>query len=234
MTATVTVAVVLGLLVAPSVGSASPGAGPVDNIAAPVAADLAGPNALRALQLRFAATSGTPASRVATGAAQRAVDEGGDVRATAAQGSQQVATSGNLTPRYVDFTQVASTPLDASVWRVIYGLQFTGGLVGQTDDIEFQILDASGAGSINSSGVFAGALDGRQGGFIFEAEGTQNSDGTFAMDFTIVPGTGHGQLSGVTGKYEVIASRGHCAPTDTPETCETLVSYTMNYRLPAA
>jgi hypothetical protein len=139
--------------------------------------------------------------------------------------------SGSIIPRHLAFDEVASTPTGYSVWQLDYGLKYTGGLSGTTEDIEFQILDPRGSGSIDSAGAFSGCLDGLAGGFAFESEGTQNADGTFEMSFVITPNTGHGRLTGITGRFKVVATRAHCGPTDTPDTCTTLVSYTLAYRL---
>lgn len=119
--------------------------------------------------------------------------------------------SGKLRPRHVEFSPVALTPDGQSVWRIVYGTE----LAGQTEDTEFQIFQFDGTGAINSAGPFTGCLDGLEGGFIFEAEGVQNSDGSFVMDFVIVPGTGYGRLTGLAGRYTVVATREHCGPDDT-------------------
>lgn len=147
-------------------------------------------------------------------------------------GPTKVAT-GDLHPRHVDFGRIASTPNGQSVWRIIYGTELSGGLAGQTEDIEFQIMEPDGTGTIKSAGAFAGSLDGLEGGFVFKSKGVQNSDGSFVIDFVIVPGTGYGELAGLAGRYTVVATREHCRPDDTPDTCETLVSYTLTYRIPA-
>ncbi|TDC85965.1 DUF3224 family protein [Micromonospora sp. KC606] len=134
----------------------------------------------------------------------------------------------------MDFYEVANTPTGHSIWRMAYGIEYSGGLAGKTQDTEFQILDPGGYGSIDSAGAFVGRLDGFEGGFMFESEGVQNADGSFVMNFDIVPGTGHGGLTGLAGRGQVVATREHCRPEDTPDTCETLVSYTLAYSLPRA
>lgn len=202
--------------------------------------------ARRTLQLRFAGVGGrTPAKSTAetTGPehprrAPRSatpvtvIEADAETQAENARlGLTKVAT-GDMRPRHVDFDQIASTPPGHSVWRISYGIDFTGGLTGQSEDIEFQILKPDGVGDIDSAGTFTGSLDGLAGGFVFESEGVQHADGSFVMKFVIVPGTGHGRLTGLTGRYTVVATREHCQPADTPETCETLVSYTLAYRLP--
>jgi len=202
-------------------------------------------NVRRTLQLRFAggglapatgtreATGSEPPNTAPTTSAMSVAEIQPDVSVVphVPTGSTKVAT-GDLHPRHVDFDQIASTPYGQSVWRIIYGTELSGGLAGQTEDIEFQIVELDGTGTINSAGAFTGCLDGLEGGFVFESEGVQNADGSFVIDFVIVPGAGYGELAGLAGRYTVVATREHCRPDDTPDTCETLVSYTLTYRLP--
>ncbi|MFI0469618.1 DUF3224 domain-containing protein [Saccharopolyspora sp. 5N102] len=144
-----------------------------------------------------------------------------------------LVTAGDLHPRHYAFDPITSTPTGQSIWRITYGTELSGGLTGQTEDIEFQVIEPDGNGVIDSTGAFAGTLDKHEGGFMFRSKGVQNADGSFILDFAIVPGTGYGKLTGVAGRYTVVATREHCHPEDTPETCLTLVSYTLMYRLPA-
>ncbi|QOC91732.1 DUF3224 domain-containing protein [Micromonospora craniellae] len=216
----------------------SPAAAIVPQAAAPAArtadtARVATSSVPPVLQLRFAdggATSSEAARSTSAAARERLVRPVPTVP-PGSPGAYKVVT-GDLYPRHVAFEPVKVTPAGHSVWRVMYGMKYVGGLVGETEDIEFQILDREGNGSIDSAGAFAGTLDGLEGGFIFESEGKQSADGTFTMNFDITPGTGYGKLTGVTGSFTVVATRAHCDPRDTPETCETLVSYTLAYRLP--
>ncbi|MER5454676.1 DUF3224 domain-containing protein [Micromonospora sp. NPDC002389] len=191
------------------------------------------------LQSRFAGAGATPSadgSEAVRSTSDRAAARDRIVRplptvSPGSPGAYKVVT-GDLYPRHVAFEQVKGTPAGHSVWRVLYGMKYVGGLVGETEDVEFQILDREGNGTIDSAGVFAGTLDGLEGGFVFESEGKQSADGTFTMIFDITPGTGYGKLTGLTGSFTVVASRDHCGPRDTPETCETLVSYSLGYSLP--
>lgn len=145
-------------------------------------------------------------------------------------GPTKVVT-GDLHPRHVDFAQISSTPSGQSVWRIIYGTELSGGLTGQTEDIEFQIMEADNTSAIDSAGTFTGSVDGLEGGFVFRSQGVQNTDGSFVMDFVIVRGSGHGKLVGLTGRYTVVATREHCGPDD--PACVTLVTYAGTYRLPS-
>lgn len=142
--------------------------------------------------------------------------------------------SGELVPRHFEFEQISETPEGYSTWLVTFGTQLTGGLDGITEDIEYEILKPDGSGTISGTGTFEGTLDGKRGGFIFESTGVQNGDGTFVTRFTVVRESAYGELAGLRGRGQVIASRDHCGPDDTPETCTTIVTYEFRYRLPTA
>lgn len=184
-------------------------------------------DARRALQLRFAGTGAPQTARRAAPPSPILEAEAGP-----AEKRPTKVVSGALHPLHVEFDQIARTPTGHSVWRISYGTQYSGGLDGRTEDIEFQVLDPGGNGTIDSAGSFTGSLEGRDGGFVYESEGVQHADGSFTMKFVIAPGTAHGELKGLSGRFIVVATRDHCKPDDTPETCETLVSYTLAYHLP--
>ncbi|MFE0023794.1 DUF3224 domain-containing protein [Amycolatopsis sp. NPDC059021] len=186
-------------------------------------------NARRTLQLRFADSLASATGKPGISVVQRVP------RVPQVPTGPTWVAVGDLHPRHVNFDQIANTPGGQSVWHIVYGTELSGGLAGQTEDVEFQVMDPHGTGAINSVGAFTGYLDGLEGGFIFKSEGVQNADGTFVMDFAIVPGTGYGEIADVAGRYTVVATREHCHPIGDPDTCETLVvSYTLTYRLPQA
>ncbi|MEO1339065.1 MAG: DUF3224 domain-containing protein [Myxococcota bacterium] len=143
----------------------------------------------------------------------------------------RTTTTGDLDPLYADFIPIAFTPEGYATVRVDFGTQFSGGgLVGTTDDLEYQILDPDGSGEINGVGTFTGSVDGRQGGFIFESVGVQNADGTFRTVFKVKPNTAWGELVGIRATGRVTATLDHCGPDDTPETCPIEVTYRFRYR----
>lgn len=137
--------------------------------------------------------------------------------------------TGELEPLYYEFLPISETPDGFSTWQVVFGTQLTGGLSGTTDDLEYSILDPDGSGEINGVGTFTGSLNGFEGGFIFESVGQQFADGTFQTAFSVKEHTVWGDLVGLRGSGKVTATRDHCGPDDTPETCLTLVSYSFEY-----
>lgn len=141
---------------------------------------------------------------------------------------------GGILPRHFTFTEISTTPDGHAIWLVVYGLATSGGLTGETEDVEYQVLGPDGSGTASVTGTFTGTLDDRSGGFAYEAKGHQNSNGSFVLEYDIVRETGYDDLEGISGHFSIVGSRDHCGPTDTPETCDTLVSYTLTYRQPAA
>jgi hypothetical protein len=50
---------------------------------------------------------------------------------------------------------------------------------------------------------FVGTLDGMKGGFMLQHSGTMDANGA-VMSISVVPGTGEGELKGITGKCTII------------------------------
>jgi hypothetical protein len=96
---------------------------------------------------------------------------------------------------------------------------FAGAMSG-TSRVEMM---ASGDGSNPSGGYvalerFTGKLDGRSGSFIMQHSGVM-SPGSMEIQVVITPGTGSGELTGISGKLEIRREgKQHY--------------YTLNYELP--
>lgn len=110
--------------------------------------------------------------------------------------------------------EVSVTPADPEVLEAGLGLSrytlaktFSGGMTG------------SGVGQMLAGGVsadegayvalerFVGALDGRQGAFLLAHRGDMNAEG-YTLSISIVPGTGTGQLAGITGDFALTIAGG--------------------------
>ncbi|MET7765894.1 DUF3224 domain-containing protein [Streptomyces sp. NPDC005393] len=68
--------------------------------------------------------------------------------------------------------------------------------------------------------LLTGTLDGRTGSFVVEQHGTFGEDGTVRCSFEVVPGSGTGELAGLTGSGTFVAVPG-----------EQTVPYTFDYDL---
>ena len=78
---------------------------------------------------------------------------------------------------------------------------------------------ASGSGGYVAMESVTGTLDGRKGSFVLQHTGTMNRGAT-ELSVTVVPGSGTGELAGISGKLDIqIAAGKH--------------SYDFEYTLPA-
>jgi hypothetical protein len=107
--------------------------------------------------------------------------------------------------------QAADDQAGGPFGRLFLDKQFHGDLDATSKG---QML-ASGSGGEGSSGAYvaleevSGTLHGRRGSFVLQHNGTM-SKGVASMTVTVVPDSGTGELSGLTGKMTIIiAGRAH-------------------------
>ena len=81
-------------------------------------------------------------------------------------------------------------------------------------------MPLTGAGVYVAIDRVTGTLDGRSGSFLMAHRGIRNADGQ-SLDIVIVPGSGTGQLTGITGTLGI-------------EIVEKKHFYTVDYTLPAS
>ena len=96
---------------------------------------------------------------------------------------------------------------------------FDGDLQGSSDG---HMIGARNAAQTSGGYVamerFRGTLDGKQGSFMLQHNGTMH-DGGFSMNVVVVPGSGSGALSGIDGSMKIIIEG-------------ATHSYEFEYRLP--
>jgi len=107
----------------------------------------------------------------------------------------------------------------ASIGRYALDKQFHGDIEGTSKG---EML-GSGDPSKGSAGYVAieritGTLNGHSGSFALQHNGSMHQ-GTFLLEVTVVPGTGTGELAGISGTMKIIISAGKH-------------SYTFEYTLP--
>ena len=113
----------------------------------------------------------------------------------------------------------AGPAVEGEFVRLSLDKTFAGAMIG-TSRVEMM---ASGDGSSPSGGYvalerFTGKLDGRNGGFVMQHSGVM-SPGSMEMQIVITPGSGTGELAGISGKLEIRQEgKQHY--------------YTLNYKLP--
>jgi hypothetical protein len=107
------------------------------------------------------------------------------------------------------FTVSAFTPTDhepgirtaVGVGHVHMVKTFTGAVQGRSEtQFSYAFSEETGVGSYVAMESFAGSVDGRSGTFNFAHAATTTGGGTRSAEhFTIVPGSGTGELAGITG-----------------------------------
>ena len=102
--------------------------------------------------------------------------------------------------------------------RVHITRTFKGDLEG-TATAEILIAKSGGGGGYTGQDLITGTLDGKFGSFVIQHGGIIGPDG-ISNSGTIVPGTGSGELAGITGEGTLLADE---------EGNHTL---TLNYELP--
>jgi hypothetical protein len=77
----------------------------------------------------------------------------------------------------------------------------------------------SGSAGYVAIETITGSLNGREGSFAFVQRGLMSASGV-VLDYSVVPGSGSGELSGITGALDVDAANGHAwvLTYDLPET----------------
>ncbi|NLU65924.1 DUF3224 domain-containing protein [Streptomyces sp. HNM0574] len=99
---------------------------------------------------------------------------------------------------------------------------FAGGVEAADTTCEYTIVYVTEkTGTFTGLQLFAGRLDGREGAFTVEERGGFGEDGTVHGTFTVVPGSGTGELTGLRGTGGFTARHG-----------EPSVPYTFDYELP--
>ena len=102
----------------------------------------------------------------------------------------------------VDLTPVTTTPAQGIVCYSI-NKQIHGGLEATTQGEMFSAGDPkSGHAGYVAIEVVTGSLDGKQGTFTLQHLASMDASGSH-MQVQIVPGSGTGQLQGITGTFDI-------------------------------
>jgi hypothetical protein len=89
--------------------------------------------------------------------------------------------------------------------------EFTGGIAGRSStQFSFAFDQATGVGTYVAMEAFEGSIDGRTGSFAFAHSATTDgvSPDRLAELFVIVPGSGSGELAGITGSGRLAIDEG--------------------------
>ncbi|MBV6700456.1 DUF3224 domain-containing protein [Kitasatospora aureofaciens] len=98
---------------------------------------------------------------------------------------------------------------------------FTGGIEAADTTCEYVIAYATEkTGTFAGMELLTGTLDGRAGAFVLDERGTFEPDGSVRCTFEVVPGSGTGALTGLTGTGSFVYRPG-----------EPSFPYTFDYEL---
>ena len=111
------------------------------------------------------------------------------------------ASSGFSNDRYDEEAYAEAGGVELS--RVHISRTFTGDLEGASTG-ELMIAKSEGGGGYVGHDRIAGTLAGRSGSFVFQHTGLMGPDGVTNTG-TVVPGSGTGELEGITGEGTMLA-----------------------------
>lgn len=98
---------------------------------------------------------------------------------------------------------------------------FSGGLQALGTTCEYTIVYVTEAtGAFTGMQVLSGSVDGREGSFAIDERGSFEADGTLRCAFEVVPGSGTGDLTGLSGRGSFTTAHG-----------QQSVPYTFEYDL---
>lgn len=128
-----------------------------------------------------------------------------------------VARAQEATVRHAIGTfEVSVTPADAETTEAGIGLSrylLSKSFVGGIEGVGTGQMLAGGPPGSQTTGVYValervvGALDGRQGAFLLAHRGDMDPSG-YTLSITVVPGSGTGELVGLTGEFELTIEGG--------------------------
>ncbi|MEV6278474.1 DUF3224 domain-containing protein [Nocardia sp. NPDC051832] len=96
---------------------------------------------------------------------------------------------------------------------------YRGDLEGDADWQGLMFTDPDGSGTFDSLQRTRGTLGGRTGSFVLRMTGTFTATGDSHADWSVVPGSGTGELAGLSGTGGYASSAGN-------------TTYTLTYRCP--
>jgi hypothetical protein len=83
--------------------------------------------------------------------------------------------------------------------RIAVRESFTGDITGTGHAAMLQVLASDGSASFVAVERITGTLAGRSGSFVLQDRGTLDRDGAVSGEWFVVPGSGTGELAGLSG-----------------------------------
>jgi uncharacterized protein DUF3224 len=116
----------------------------------------------------------------------------------------------------IEVTEWAPEPFDEAgdgpaLVRISVRETFTGDIAGTGRAAMLQALSADGSASFVGIERVTGSLGGRSGSFVLQDTGNLAADGTVTGEWSVVPGSGTGELAGLRGTGGFTAKLGEHA-----------------------
>ncbi|MEU6488680.1 DUF3224 domain-containing protein [Streptomyces sp. NPDC046887] len=114
-----------------------------------------------------------------------------------------IRTSGSIT--YADWRETPAGPEGTypRLGRASVVNHYAGGIEAASTTCEYALAyTTEKTGTCTGMELLAGRLDGRAGSFVIEQQATFGEDGSVRATFTVVPGSGTGELAGLRGEGE--------------------------------
>ncbi|MCY0944839.1 DUF3224 domain-containing protein [Streptomyces antarcticus] len=139
---------------------------------------------------------------------------------TASVETSSVETAGRFTYAGWEELPVGSPDGAPRLARALVTNTFTGGVEASGTSCAYTIAyTGESVGSYTGMELLSGSVDGRRGSFVLEESGTFDAGGTTCR-FAVVPGSGTGDLTGLSGSGGFTHRHG-----------EASVAYAFSYRL---
>jgi hypothetical protein len=97
---------------------------------------------------------------------------------------------------------------DGPIGRLLMDKQFTGELSGKSRGQMLGAQAPDGSGGYVAMELVTAELAGKRGTFVLQHKGTMRRNADFRMDVTVVPGSGTGELAGITGTLTILIEGG--------------------------
>ncbi|MEU6825908.1 DUF3224 domain-containing protein [Streptomyces atriruber] len=139
-----------------------------------------------------------------------------------AQTTQTTQTSGTFTFAHWDEKPVAGAhDAGARIAHAAVTNDYTGAIEAAGTSCEYTIAYTNETvGAFVGYEFIDGTLDGRKGSFVMEQRGSFGADGVIECSFSVLPGSGTGELAGLTGTGTFTARGG-----------QSTTPYTLAYAL---
>ncbi|MEV0321743.1 DUF3224 domain-containing protein [Streptomyces sp. NPDC050658] len=135
--------------------------------------------------------------------------------------TKTTTVTGSFTFSRWDEKPVADTDGGARIAHAAVTNDFTGAVEATGTSCEYTLVYADETtGAFVGYELIEGTLDGRRGSFVLEQRGSFGADGTISCELTVLPGSGAGELAGLSGTGSF--TTGHGAST---------VPYTLTYAI---